>query len=87
MSPEGLALLWFAAINLVWALIFTGVVIFALRTDTERAGARPRSPAPEPGPAPDHGHRRRGPRHGADRRTRRRMADPRPVRAQKARNF
>jgi len=85
MSPEGLALMWFAAVNLVWALIFTGVVVFALRTDTERAGARP--PARDPGDQPSRDTGRRLP----DRRPpRRRGPSPhheRPVRASKARNF
>jgi hypothetical protein len=58
MSAEGWAWLWLGGVYLVWSGIFVGVVIFALRTDTnaeidrsdgggsdrEREHDRPRSP-------------------------------------------
>ncbi len=34
MSAEGLAWLWLGGVYVVWSAIFVGVVIFALRTDT-----------------------------------------------------
>src|SRR3954471_24528869 len=80
MTPEGWAMLWIAGINLVWATIFVGVLVFALRTDTEAAHRSHRGPGSDPDPEPPgppdpHGvgrraaHRERRRRRGADRRT------------------
>jgi hypothetical protein len=79
MTPEGWAMLWIAGVNLVWAAIFVGVLVFALRTDTEAAHRSHRGPGPDPGPesprSPDPhgvgrraGRRERRRRRGADRR-------------------
>jgi hypothetical protein len=50
MTPEGWALLWIGGINVVWACIYVGVLVFALRTDTEGShrGRRTSDPEPEP---------------------------------------
>lgn len=37
MSAEGWAWLWLGGVYLVWSGVFVGVVIFALRTDTNTA--------------------------------------------------
>jgi len=77
-------MLWIGGINLVWASVFFGVLVFALRTDTE-AGHRDhrgpdRDPEPPPTPGPrDAGHpaehvgrpRLRGAERAAARRRRR----------------
>jgi hypothetical protein len=86
MTPEGWAMLWIAGINLVWAAIFVGVLVFALRTDTEAAHSSHRGPGSDPGPQPPrppdpHGVARRA---GRRERRRRRGADrgighPRPA--------
>jgi len=79
MTPEGWAMLWIAGINLVWAAIFVGVLVFALRTDTEAAHRDHRGPGSDPGPEPPRppdphgvggrtGRRERRRRRGADRR-------------------
>jgi hypothetical protein len=52
MTPEGWAMLWIAGVNLVWAAIFVGVLVFALRTDTESAHSSHRGPGPDAGPDP-----------------------------------
>jgi hypothetical protein len=72
-------MLWIAGVNLVWATIFVGVLVFALRTDTEAAHRSHRGPGPDGGPEPPrptdpHGverrpsRRERRRRRGADRR-------------------
>src|SRR2546429_4771891 len=87
MTPEGWAMVWIAGINLVWAAIFVGVLVFALRTDTEAAHRSHRGPGSDPDPEPPRPpdplgvgrrgarreHRRRRP---ADRRTAYRVPAP-----------
>src|SRR2546423_9266426 len=95
MTPEGWAMLWIAGINLVWATIFVGVLVFALRTDTEAAHRSHRGPGSDPDPEPPrppdpHGVGRRAARRerrrGADRGTAHRLpgrdsrVEPRPTR-------
>ena len=63
-------MLWIGGINLVWASIFVGVLVFALRTDTERAHSSHRGPGPDPGPDLP---RPRGPERRAGRTERRRL--------------
>ena len=96
MTSEGWAMLWIGGINLVWASVFFGVLVFALRTDTEAGhrdhrgpGRGPESP-PTPGPRGaghpgEHAGRRR--LRGAERAAARRRTSrsgttyyPRPVR-------
>jgi hypothetical protein len=73
MTPEGWAMLWIAGVNLVWAAIFVGVLVFALRTDTEAAHRSHRGPGADPPRPPDpHGVGRRA---GRRERRRRRGAD------------
>ena len=50
-------MLWIGGINLVWASVFFGVLVFALRTDTEAGHRDHRGPDrdPEPPPRPAHG--------------------------------
>ncbi|MDX6659232.1 MAG: hypothetical protein QOJ55_54 [Solirubrobacteraceae bacterium] len=61
-------MLWIAGVNLVWAAIFVGVLVFALRTDTEAAHRSHRGPGADPGPDPP----RPPDPHGVGRRARRR---------------
>jgi hypothetical protein len=72
MTPEGWAMLWIAGVNLVWAAIFVGVLVFALRTDTEAAHRSHRGPGGEPGPEPPRPPDPHGVERRASRRERRR---------------
>jgi hypothetical protein len=73
MTPEGWAMLWIGGINLVWASIFFGVFVFALRTDTEGAHSSHRGPGPDPRPDPPRPPDPRGAEHRAGRTERRRL--------------
>ena len=86
MTAEGWAWLWLGGVYLVWSGIFVGVVIFALRTDTnaeiedgdgrgnrepQRHPRTPRGRTPRSGPEPSSGRPRGAERLARDRRLRR----------------
>jgi hypothetical protein len=66
-------MLWIGGINLVWASIFFGVFVFALRTDTEGAHSSHHGPGPDPGPDLPRPPDPRGPERRVGRTERRRL--------------
>ena len=85
MTPEGWALLWIGGINVVWASIFCGVLLFALRTDTE-AGDDRGGPGRGPGPQPPRLPEPRGAGHESRLRPRLRGAELAAARRQRRRS-
>ncbi len=79
-------MLWIGGINLVWALIFVGVLVFALHTDTEAAQSGRRGPGPDPGPDPPRPPDGRGPGNRAGRTERRRLRGAERVAARRDRS-